>query len=169
MIDLRRAITVRRSPEDLYWLWRDLKRLPSILDQIESIESSNGESHWIAHVGPLRMQWDAEVIADEPCRRIAWQTQADSDWTHHGEVLLRPAPGDRGTEVHVHLRVEPRGVQALLRMTPLLRKHGRIRLGKELRRFKQWAETGEIATAATRPTEPTWALPEPEATREARA
>src|SRR5215210_2496023 len=60
-------------------------------------------------------------------------------------VTFKPAPGDRGTEVHVDLdKASPGGrlgeaVQKLLGTEPL------AEVKDDLRRFKQRVETGEIA------------------------
>ena len=59
-------------------------------------------------------------------------------------VTFRPAPGDRGTEIHVDLEKGARGgklgevVQKLTGAAPL------AKVKDDLRRFKQHVETGEI-------------------------
>jgi uncharacterized membrane protein len=151
-VDLRRTITIAASPEDLYGRWRNLEDLPQILGHLESVrERGDGStSHWMARVGPVAAEWDAELVTDEPGSRLGWRTTPDSDWTHSGDVTFRPAPGGRGTEMTVHLRIAPRGGRMMLRAAPLLRSMSRLSLGTELRRFKQLVETGEIATNAMR-------------------
>jgi uncharacterized membrane protein len=53
------------------------------------------------------------------------------------DVTFRPAPGDRGTEVHVDLGGAAAPVSVLGRVSPAKAKD-------ELRRFKQVVETGEV-------------------------
>ena len=61
-----------------------------------------------------------------------------------GAVRFAPAPGDRGTEVHVDLEQRPAGgrvgelVQRVAGAAPL------ARVKDELRRFKAHVETGEV-------------------------
>jgi uncharacterized membrane protein len=152
-VDVRRTVTIMASPQDLYARWRKLENLPRILGHLESVqeESDGATSHWTARIGTMTAQWDAELVIEEPGSRLAWQTMPDSDWMHAGDITFRPAPGGRGTEMTVHLRVAPRAGRMLLRVAPFLRGLTRITLGNELRRFKQLVETGEIATNATRP------------------
>jgi hypothetical protein len=67
------------------------------------------------------------------------------------EVRLRPAPGERGTELHARLRVpEPAGVRgAAARATG---NDPRQRLRAALRQAKQLVETGEVLQADRPPT-----------------
>ena len=46
------------------------------------------------------IEWDSEILRDEPGRRIAWRSiGGESD--NAGEVVFEPAPGGRGTMVTV--------------------------------------------------------------------
>ena len=46
------------------------------------------------------IEWDSEILKDEPGRRIAWRSiGGESD--NAGEVIFEPAPGGRGTMVTV--------------------------------------------------------------------
>lgn len=151
-IDLRRTITISASPQEIYERWRDFENLPRIIRYLDSVqEREDGTSHWTAQLGTSTAEWDAKLVIDEPGSHLAWQTINDSGWTHSGDVMLRVAPGGRGTEMTVHVRVAPRRGRMMLRAAPFLRGITRIELGAELRRFKQLIETGEIATNAMRP------------------
>ncbi|MFC4105703.1 hypothetical protein [Micromonospora zhanjiangensis] len=59
------------------------------------------------------------------------------------EVRLRPAPGDRGTEIAVRLRDgEPRALTGLA--IQVTGDDPRLAIRTALRLTKQWAETGEV-------------------------
>lgn len=152
-VDVRRTITIMATPQELYGRWRNLENLPRILGHLDTVRerADGGTSHWMARLGPVKAEWDAKLVIDEPASRLAWETLPDSEWTHSGDVTFRPAPGGRGTEMRVQLRIAPRAGRMLLRAAPFLRGLTRITLGNELRRFKQLVETGEIATNAMRP------------------
>jgi uncharacterized membrane protein len=67
------------------------------------------------------------------------------------QVAFRPAPGDRGTEIHVTLRSNPPGGklgEAAAKLTGAL---PRAKVKDELRRFKQRVETGEVARSDATP------------------
>jgi len=67
------------------------------------------------------------------------------------QVEFRPAPGDRGTEIHVTLSASlPGGKlgEAAAKLTGVL---PRAKVKDELRRFKQRVETGEVARSDATP------------------
>src|SRR4030095_1235078 len=106
---VERAVTVMRSPEELYARWRNLSRLPELMPHLESV-TPMGETHsrWVARgPGDLHVSWNAEIVADEPGRLIAWRSHADSDVDTAGSVRFTPMPGDRGTEVKVLMSYAP--------------------------------------------------------------
>ena len=91
--------------------------------------------------------------AVEDTRRM-WQDQAfrpEYITQIHAAVTFREAPGDRGTEIHVALQKDAPGnklgqVVRKVTGTPSLAK-----VKDDLRRFKQLAETGEIARSEGTP------------------
>jgi uncharacterized membrane protein len=153
MTDVKRAVTIRRSPEELYEQWRDLSSLPEIMSHVKSVQTNgDGRSHWVVE-GPAGrdVEWDAETTADEPGRRIAWRTVGDPDVENEGEVLFTPAPRDEGTEVHVHLRYKAPGGAAGKLIAGLYHKDPFAELGDDLRRFKQVMELGRVPTITGQP------------------
>lgn len=106
---IRDAVTVGgKQPEELYHIWRDLPGLPLLMTHLKSVEVLDDKhSRWTAS-GPVGdVSWEAELTADEPGQRIAWRSLPGAAITNSGEVLFRPAPGKRGTEVVVHLTYQP--------------------------------------------------------------
>lgn len=149
-IQFHRAVTIARPIEEIMRQWGDLERFPEIFDHIEAVESlGDGRSRWRAREAGKLLEWTAEVT-ERSGDRIAFRTTEDSDLHLDGEVRFREAPGDRGTEVRLSMRVSPpprMGGSAAMVLAPLLRRIGRHRLGREMARFKQLLESGEIATA----------------------
>src|SRR3989440_9670009 len=46
-MDVKKAITVNRSPEDLYQFWHDFENLPRFMDHLESVQvTGERRSHW---------------------------------------------------------------------------------------------------------------------------
>jgi uncharacterized membrane protein len=60
-------------------------------------------------------------------------------------VRFIPAPGDQGTEVHLELRYDMPGGAIGAMMAKLFGEEPAMQLKDDLRRFKQIAETGEVA------------------------
>ena len=113
------------------------------LDEVR--ETGPGRSHWRASA-PFgqTVEWEAETTLDEPGRRIAWRSVGDADVQNSGEVLFVPAPGDRGTEVHVNLSYEVPGGTVGQAVAKYFGEEPHQQLDDDLRRFKQIVEIGEV-------------------------
>jgi uncharacterized membrane protein len=100
--------------------------------------------------GEKTIEWDSEILADEPGRRIAWRSiGGDSD--NAGEVIFEEAPGGRGIVVTVlqafHMGKFASALETLTGRNP---KQAVI---ENLRHFKALAETGEIPRTQGQPHE----------------
>src|SRR3954447_16474280 len=142
-MEARSAATINGSPEALYEAWRDVSRLPEFMDHLEAVTSTGDRrSHWVAK-GPAGMtvEWDAEITEEEPGRRIAWRSVEGADVDNSGVVEFRPAPGDRGTEIHVTLEYSPPGGALGSVVAKLFGEEPAQQVSDGLRRFKQLMET----------------------------
>lgn len=144
-----RGITINRPPEVVYEFWRDLGRLAEVLDrdaQVQLIDERR--SRWsVAGPAGRTVSWQAEIIADEPSKLLAWK--ADSPLApHEGRVEFTPAPGDRGTEVRVGLTFDLPVGPAAEAVTRLTGDEPDQVLRDLLRRVKQVLESGEVITVA---------------------
>lgn len=142
-----RAVTVQRPPEEVFGFWRDYDNLPRIMPNLDHVEDRGATSHWTAEApGGRRVSWEAMTVEERPNECIAWRSLDDADFQHHGVVTFRPAPGGRGTEVHVAMSWRPPAgiVGALAAKLSVVAPE--MQLDKALRRMKQLLEAGEIAT-----------------------
>ncbi|WP_161880366.1 SRPBCC family protein [Deinococcus alpinitundrae] len=137
------AVTVGQSPEVLYAVWRKLENLPALMSHLQEVKMlEEGRSRWTVK-GPLGdVSWDAELTADEPGRRLAWQSLPGADIWNSGEVLFRPAPGERGTEVVVRLTYKAPGGTAGPIIARMLGQEPSQQLRDDLMRFKREQELG---------------------------
>lgn len=142
-------MTILRSPGELYLEWRDLARWPELVPMLESVTLHDARlSHWVAR-GPanIRIEWDAELVADEPGHRIAWRSVENSDVSNTGSVHFQTAPGGRGTEVRVVLTYTPLAGRLGAAMATMFGKGADRQVREGLRRFKQRMETRELAVS----------------------
>lgn len=143
---VKAAVTVRRDRDELYALWRDMESYPRFMSHVEKVETTaDGRSTWTAR-GPLgtMRSWDVVIAEDIPSERISWRAPGGSKFDARGSVRFVPAPGDQGTEVHFELRYDiPKAVGTLVAL--LVGENPQVQIRNDLRRFKQLAETGEIA------------------------
>ncbi|HEX6314222.1 MAG TPA: SRPBCC family protein [Gemmatimonadaceae bacterium] len=149
-----RAITVRRPRSEVYAFWRDFENLPRFMYHLAYVENlGSGRSHWVARAPAGRsVEWDAEIIADRPDEEISWRTMGkDDDVRHTGSVYFVPAPGDRGTEVHVRLNYDAPGGKVGAMVARLFGEEPSQQVDDDLRRFKQVMEVGEVVRSEASP------------------
>jgi uncharacterized membrane protein len=153
VIKVEKTVTINKSTEELYQYWHNFENLPTFMKHLQSVKVINEtRSHWVANA-PLgtNIEWDAEIIKDEPNHLIAWASVAGSDVSNSGFVRFQPATGGRGTEVKVVMEYEPPGGAIASAVAKLFGEEPEQQIGDELNRFKQLMETGEIATKEGQP------------------
>jgi uncharacterized membrane protein len=140
------SITVNKPRFEVYSFWRDLENLPSFMQHLERVrETGPFASHWEAKAPIGRtVQWDAEVITDDPGAVIAWRSLPGADVDNAGSVHFRDAAGKRGTEVHVELSYVPPGGVVGAWLSKALGESPKSQIQQDLRRFKMMIETGEV-------------------------
>jgi uncharacterized membrane protein len=152
-IDATASITICRPPVEVYEAWRDLSRLPTFMQHLESVEMlGDGRSRWRANgPGGRTIEWEADVTDERPAELIAWRSVEGADVRNEGAVRFRPAPGDRGTEVHVDLRYDLPGGALGVAVATLAGEEPRQQLRDDLRRFKQVMEVGSVVRSEGSP------------------
>lgn len=144
-----RAVTINRPRHELYAFWRDFRNLPRILENIESVtELDERRSHWVVRApAGTTVEWDSVIVEDIPDELISWQSEPGADVTNSGRIDFRDAPGARGTLVTATIAYDPPGGAAGKLVAKLFQREPKIQARRDLRRFKQFMETGEIATS----------------------
>lgn len=151
-VKVTEAVTINRPVKEVYAFWRNLEKLPSVMRTLESVKTDGDRSHWVAR-GPLgkRVEWDAEIVNRRENELIAWRSLEGADVATAGSVRFRPAPGNRGTEVHVSLKYDPPAGKLGANLAWLTGAEPSLQVREDLMRLKQLLETGEIATTAGQP------------------
>ena len=152
------AVTIDRSPEELYRFWRNYQNLPSFMSDIESVERLDSEggtrerSHWNARgPGGTRIEWDAEITEDRPGQLLAWRSIGESSVEHAGVVRFLPEPGGRGTILAVSMNYDPPGGILGAAVAKISGHDPHAQLKVDLRRLKQIMELGELVTTEGQP------------------
>ncbi|MFC3215623.1 SRPBCC family protein [Novosphingobium panipatense] len=146
---LARSVTINRPKAELYRFWRDFSNLPKIMDNIVRIDVIDQQtSHWVVKgPGGKEVEWDATITQDLPDEAIAWASKDASDISNSGRIEFRDA-GLRGTVVTATILYDaPAGLIGKA-IAKLSQREPGIQARRDLRRFKQLMETGEIATNA---------------------
>ena len=136
-VKLEREIPVDEQPEKVYAFWQDLRNLPILMPNLESVQAlSERRSHWRVK-GPAgtTFEWDAEIINDKPNELIAWQTEPGARVAHAGSVHFVPRPGG-GTIVRVSLQYDPPGGELTHMLTRMLGADPSKRIDEDLDRLR---------------------------------
>ncbi|MGF1478703.1 MAG: SRPBCC family protein [Cyanophyceae cyanobacterium] len=152
-IKVEKTVTINRSPEELYSFWHNFENLPTFMKHLKSVTVlDERRSHWVANA-PLdvNVEWDAQILQDEPNRLISWASLNDADIDNSGFVRFRPTTGNRGTEVKVVIEYNPPGGVLGGAIAKLFGESAEQQIGDELNRFKQLMEAREIATTEGQP------------------
>jgi uncharacterized membrane protein len=146
---VRTSAIIQADAADLYKMWRDVEAVPQWQEQIKRVtRTGDRTTHWVMLKDDKTIEWDAEILADEPGKRIAWRSTG-GDVDQAGEVVFEPAPTGRGTMVTVlqEFRLSKIAV-AWESLTDRNPKQGVI---ENLRHFKALGETGEIPRTQGQP------------------
>ena len=149
-IAVQRAVTIGKPVDEIYAFWRNFENLPHFMSHLEAVKVQDGDgtrSHWVAKA-PLgtSVEWDAEITEDEPGRRIAWRSLEGATVPNEGHVDFQPAPGNRGTELHVSLTYRPPGGTLGAVVARLFGEEPGEQIGDDLRRLKRRLEVGQDPT-----------------------
>lgn len=145
-----RTVTINQPREKLYGYWRDFGNLASFMDNVVSVEMlDDRRSHWVVKApGGKTVEWDALITEDREGELIAWSTAEGADVPNSGRIEFREAQGGRGTVVTATILYDPPGGAIGKLIAKMFQREPAIQARRDLRRFKQLMETGEIATAS---------------------
>lgn len=75
------SVTVGKPVEEVYAFWRRLDNLPYFMEHLQSVTVLDDKrSHWITKApAGRRVEWDAEIVSEEPNEMISWRSAAGSE------------------------------------------------------------------------------------------
>ncbi|MBV9669502.1 MAG: SRPBCC family protein [Acidobacteriales bacterium] len=147
-----RTATIDRDADEIWQAWRDEENAPKFMKYVREVERTGGKtSHWVMQApGGPKIEWDSEVFDERPGKAFSWRTVRGA-LKQEGRLLLRPAPGNRGTEVRLEMWYESPGGSVGHALATMFGR-GPEQMGIDnLHRFKQWLEAGEIISVEGQP------------------
>ena len=147
---LEDSVTIARPIEDVYAYWRDLTNLPLFMKSLVRVDMPDGcRSHWVLRgPGGVRVEWDAEIINEEPPNLLAWQSLPGADMASAGSVTFKPVR--LGTQINVLMQYNPPAGRVGGLVAWLAGQSPAFQLREDLRRLKQLLETGVVPTSDAR-------------------
>jgi uncharacterized membrane protein len=146
-----RSVTINRPRQDVYARWRDFASFPQFMDNVRSIEPAGDKiSRWTIEAPAGRtVELLTEIMHDVPGERIAWKSVEGSDITTAGEAMFSDAAPGRGTVVQLVMTYDPPAGAIGKLVAKLFQREPNIQARRDLRRFKQLLETGEVTVNAS--------------------
>jgi uncharacterized membrane protein len=118
------------------------------MKHLESVTTNGNRSTWrVKAPAGVTVEWEAEITEDVPNEHIAWRSSDGATVANRGSVRFRRAPGGRGTEIRVELDYAPPGGQVAATIAKLFGREPGQQVHSDLRRFKQFMETGDIVVS----------------------
>ncbi len=145
MSTTQQSIEVDLPVSTVYNQWTQFEDFPQFMEGVESVTQLDDKRlHWVAEIAGTREEWDAEIVDQEPDRRIAWR--ALSGTTNDGIVTFESL-GPNSTRVSLDLDVEPESLKEKIG-----EKLGFVSKQAEgdLKRFKEFVESRGVETGAWR-------------------
>src|SRR5687768_27158 len=128
-----------------YNQWTQFEEFPQFMEGVKSVtQVEDTVLRWVAEVGGEQQEWQAEIVDQEPDRRIAWEAIGGSG--PNGVVSFELV--DEGTtRISVMFEWEPEGTKESL--GAFLGLDSR-QVKNDLKRFKELIETRGFETGAWR-------------------
>jgi uncharacterized membrane protein len=147
-IRVNQSIAVYRPIDEAYGFFRNFKNFSRFMAHVNAVrEEDETRSHWyVKGPGGIELEWDAEIINDQPNELIAWRSIDSPSVESTGSVRFERAPGERGTLIHVSLNYLPPAGALGAAVAKLMGQEPETQIKHDLRRLKQILEAGEIAT-----------------------
>lgn len=144
-----RTVSINRPRHELYAFWRDFGNLPRFMENIAAVAIiDDRRSHWTVLAPAGRsVEWDAMVTEDEPGALLAWTSAEGASVRHSGRIEFRDSTNGRGTVVTATVVYDPPGGSVGKALAKLFAREPNIQARRDLRRFKQLMETGEVSTS----------------------
>lgn len=145
-----RTVTINRPRAELFAYWRDFANLATFMENVERVDVlDERRSHWVVKApGGKTVEWTSAVTEEQDGAFIAWASEDGADVPNSGRIDFRDAQGDRGTIVSATILYDPPAGGLGKLIAKMFQREPAIQARRDLRRFKQLMETGEIATGA---------------------
>jgi uncharacterized membrane protein len=140
------AVTVQAPVSQVFTIWDGFQGLPRFMSDAASVQiTGERQSRWTV-TGPagMRLEWNVVITDSRPNEQITWRSAEASMFSAEGTVRFRTAPGQRGTHVIFDAHFSPPGGELGKKIAQPLADVLAVKIGNDLRRFKQLIEVGEI-------------------------
>ena len=142
---VEKSIEVQLPVSTVYNQWTQFEEFPRFMEGVERVtQLDDTRLHWVVEIAGTTREWDAEIVDQQPDRRIAWRS---IDGAGNGGIVSFEPTGEAATRVHLQMEFAPQGVAETVGD-----KLGFVSKQAEgdLKRFKSFVESRGTETGAWR-------------------
>lgn len=109
-VNIRGEFVIDKPAREVYNFWRNLNNIPASINHLLDVEMvdeniSKWKSNAFGKFFPIN--WEAEIVKDEPGRLIGWRAVKGSMMQHVGRVDFEELPDGRATKLNILLSYRP--------------------------------------------------------------
>jgi uncharacterized membrane protein len=145
MSTIEKSIDVQVPVHTAYNQWTQFESFPNFMEGVEEVRQvTDTRTHWKTRVAGATREFDAEIVEQQPDRKIAWHSVQGPN--QGGVVTFQPVGGDH-TRVALSMDFAPEGAtEKIADATKLVER----RVEGDLKRFKEFIESRGAETGAWR-------------------
>ncbi|QCB55720.1 SRPBCC family protein [Sphingopyxis sp. PAMC25046] len=145
-----KSVLINRPRDELFAAWK-VERFPDFMENVVAVEAlGGGTARWTIKA-PLGREVHLvnSITKSVEGESISWQSEPESEIANSGEVRFADAPAGRGTYVTLILAYDPPAGEVGRLGARLLQREPEVQARRDLHRFKQLMETGEVTSNAS--------------------
>jgi uncharacterized membrane protein len=145
MSNVTKSVDVNVPIRTAYDQWTQFEEFPRFMEGVKSVtQTDDTHLHWLAEIGGVEKEWNAEITEQHPDERIAWTSTSGA---RNAGVVTFHRLDDATTRVTLQLDVDPEGlVENVGDFLGILDR----RVEGDMERFKQFIESRGAETGAWR-------------------
>ena len=145
MSTIEQSIEIDVPVRTAYDQWTQFETFPQFMEGVKEVRQvDDTHLHWIAEIGGVQREWDAEITEQHPDERVAWRARQGAE---NAGVVTFHRLDDRRTKVMLQLEFDPQGFTEVAGDKLGFVKR---RAAGDLERFKSFIERQGAETGAWR-------------------
>ncbi len=145
-----KSVLINKPRDELFAAWQ-VERFPDFMENVIAVEAlGGGTARWTIKA-PLgrEVRLVNSITESIEGESISWQSEPESEIANSGKVRFADAPAGRGTYVTLILAYDPPAGTIGRLGAKLLQREPEVQARRDLHRFKQLTETGEVTSNAS--------------------
>jgi uncharacterized membrane protein len=108
MSSIQESIDVHVPVRTAYDQWTQFEEFPQFMEGVEQVRQvDDTHMHWVAELGGVQREWDAEITEQHPDERVAWKSTSGAE---HAGVVTFHRLDENTTRIMLQLDYEPEGL-----------------------------------------------------------